>query len=322
MLPVFCASIIVYPLSGMSPSVHAAAESLEYTTVDVLTLVPPHIEEISRDPALLRFLSGKLRALFWAGGDISAAAGNTISDHIRLFTALGSTEMGMWPTLHPSGHWPLAHWKYMHVHPSMHVDFRFQSDHLYEAYIKKSLVQEEEQPVFKVFPHLQEYSSGDLFSPHPSEPHLWQYHGRADDMLVFASGEKFHPAAVENHIVQHPEVEEALLVGTRRPQAALLVAMRVEIPLASPEERKEAIERLWPTIKESNETCPAYAELTEGHILFVSPQKPLMKTAKGTIQRSSTERLYNQELDQLFEEAAKSPAPRTAHSPITGGTDH
>lgn len=306
MMTVFCSTTIVYPLSGFPQSVRATAECLEYTNLDAMILVPPQVEEIARDPALLACLSEGVQRLFWIGGGISAAAGNIVSSKIRLFTTCGSTEMGMWHTLHPSGLWPSAHWSYMHVHPSAQLDFRCRSDQLYEAVIKRSPVHEEEQPVSKIFPNLQEYSSGDLFTPHPSESNLWRHYGRADDMLVFASGEKFHPATVESYIGQHPEVEHALVIGTQRQKAVLLLAMRADVPLNSPGEQNEAIARLWPTIMESNETCPVYAQLTKDHIIFVHPEKLMVKTAKGTIQRSATQDLYKEELNQLDDSYATS----------------
>lgn len=319
MLPIFCMTIVVYPFSSFPSSVKAAAEALKYTKVNAMNLTPPHIEEIASDPVLLHHLSKEIDTLFWAGGDISAAAGDPIPKKIRLFTANGSTEMGMWPTLYPSGNWPLEHWKYMHVRPSMQLEFRHRSGELYEAVIQRRSTPETEQPVFKIFPNIQEYSVGDLFSQHPSEPQLWQYHGRVDDLLVFATGEKFHPASVEKHITGHPEVESTLLVGDQRPQAALLIAMNTGESLYSAEERSKAISRLWPTIIESNETCPVYAKLTKSHILFAHAQKPMVKTGKGAVQRSATIGLYEEELDRLFARASEPSASATAsaHTLIT-----
>ncbi|KAG6993745.1 abhydrolase domain-containing protein mpaH [Physcia stellaris] len=313
MLPIFCTTSVIYPLSGVPPSVQAAAGCLEQLKIDAMTLTPPHIEEIAGNPELLHYLSQKLQTLFWAGGDVASTAGDTISRKIRLFTANGSTEMGMWPTLHPSGDWPYEHWKYMHVHPSMRLDFRHRSDNLYEACIMRSTRPEEEQPVFKIFPGIQEFKCGDLFSPHPTEPQLWKYHGRVDDLLIFASGEVFHPASVEKHISQHPDVEGVLLVGTRRPQAALIVAMNTGETVESTDGQSTAIRKLWPTIEESNQICPTYARITTEHILFARSQKPMVKTGKGAIQRAATISLYDEELDHLFARAAASSAP-TAES--------
>ncbi|KAI9867753.1 MAG: hypothetical protein M1830_005759 [Pleopsidium flavum] len=224
--------------------------------------------------------------------------------------------MGLWPTLHRSGKWPSEHWKFMRIHLAANIEFRHQPDDLHEAFIKRNPEFEDEQPVFKIFPNLQEYSSGDLFSPHPSDPQLWQYCGRTDDMQVFSSGELYHPVAVEQRISRHPDVQEALLVGTRQPQAALLLDMKSDTPLETAEQQADAIARLWPVIQDANQQCPAYAKITKEHILFVDPHKPMARTPKGTVQRRGTTQLYEEELNKLFTRAAAPsvPAPPTAHS--------
>ena len=274
-------------------------DCLQYTKSDAIIMLPPYVEEIGRNPEILDFLRRNVGTLFWAGGEISLAAGNAISSKVRLFTTCGSTETGMWPSLHRSGRWPSEQWKFMRIHPSANMEFRHQEGDLYEAYIKRAENPDEEQPVFKVFPSLQEFSSGDLFSPEPSDPELWQYRGRTDDMQVFSTAEKFHPTAVENHIASHSDVQAALLVGTNRAQAALLLEAKTATIDDPPERRSKAVERLWPIIEDANAMCPTYAKVTKERILFVSPLKPMVRTAKGNVQRSKTVKLYQRELDEL-----------------------
>lgn len=133
----------------------------------------------------------------------------------------------------------------------------------------------------------------------------------------------FHPASVEKYITRHAEVKSALLVGTRQPQAALLVTMAASVSLQSAEERSKAISILWPTIVETNLTCPVYAKLAKEHIEFTHPQKPMVKTARGTVQRSATINLHEEELDLGYARAA--PVQRScaavAHTLIMGGRD-
>ncbi len=277
-----------------------AMECLNHTKATALTLVPPYVEEIGRNPELLETLSAKLDCVFWAGGDISLATGNAIAARMKLFTTCGSTEMGMWPTIRPSGEWTREHWKYMRVHPAANVSFRHQSKDLHEAIVVRNPGIEEEQPIFKIFPDLQEFSSGDLFSPHAADAELWQYRGRSDDLQVFMSGEKYHPVAVEQRLVSSPDVAEALLVGTGRPQAALLLEMKQGTPMETPEKREEVLLRLWPLVEEVNNMCPTYAKITRDLTLILSPAKPMARAAKGTVQRSATVALYEKELDVIF----------------------
>ena len=317
---VFCRTTVNYPPSAFPPSAELAVECLKHTKADAVTLAPPYVEEIGRSPEILDFLSRNVETLFWAGGDVSLAAGDAISSKIKLFTTCGSTEMGMWPTLCRSGEWPSEHWKFMKIHPAANIEFRHHSDNLHEAFVKRNPAFEDEQPVFKVFPNLQEFSSGDLFSPHPLDPQLWQYRGRADDMQVFSSGELYHPVTVEQHIGRHLNVQQALLVGTRQPQAALLLEMKADTPLETPEQQADAIARLWPVIQDANQLCPAYAKISKELILFVDPHKPMARAAKGTVQRRATVQLYERELNELFTTAAAASilAPPTVHSLIMG----
>lgn len=304
---------MIYPLSGLPPSIQMAANCLRYTKADIITLVPPYVEELGRNREVLEFLSHQVKTVMWAGGDVSLVAGNAISPKLNLFTLSGSTEMGLWPTLRRDGPWLSDRWKFMAFHPAMNMVFHHRSNDLFEGCIRRNATIETEQPIFKLFPMLQEYNTGDLFSPHPNDAQFWQYRGRADDMQVFLSGEKYHPTAVERHIACHPSVQEVLLVGTRRPQAALLLEMGANTPITATDQ-PEFIETLWPTIEEANQMCPVYAKITKQHILFVDPQKPMARSGKGTVQRSSTVQLYEEELDRLFDKATAESTPATAHS--------
>ncbi len=303
LFPILCGTLIIYPLSGVTPSAQMAVECLNHTKANALTLVPPYVEEIGGNPELLAALSAKVDCIFWAGGDISLATGNAIAARMKLFTTCGSTEMGMWPTIRPCGEWTREHWKYMRVHPAANVSFRHQSKDLHEAIVVRNPQVEEEQPIFKIFPDLEEFSSGDLFSPHAADAELWQYRGRSDDLQVFMSGEKYHPVAVEQRLASSPDVAEALLIGTGRPQAALLLEMKQGTPLDTSQQREEVLLRLWPLVEEVNEMCPTYAKITRDLTLILSPAKPMARAAKGTVQRSTTVALYEEELDAIFENA-------------------
>lgn len=275
-------------------------DCFKHIKIDVLTLVPPHVELIGGNPELLNFLSQNVECLFWAGGDVSLAAGNLISSKVKLFTTCGSTEMGMWPTIRPNGKWISEHWKFMKLHPDGGIQFRHRAADLFEACVIKNAQAEYEQPVFKVFPALEEYATGDLFSSDPSDPQLWQYRGRTDDMQICITGDKFHPTNVEQRLACLPNVQEVLLVLTRRAQAALLVEMKSNISFDTREQQAKIIADLWPSIEEVNLMCPTYAKISKELILFVPPSKPMARTAKGSVQRSKTVELYNEELDELY----------------------
>lgn len=289
-----------------------AVDCVEHTRVDIITMIPPDVEAMGPNNEVLRSLSRRVGSVMWAAGDVSFSAGDAISSKLQLFTTFGSTETGLWPIIRRCGQWKSDEWKFIRFHPAMNIRLDHRSDGLFEAIIMRNTKFEYEQPIFKLFPMLQEYGTGDLFAPHPIELDLWQYRGRVDDIQVFLSGKTYHPRLVENYINRHPNMEGALLIGTRRPQAALLLEMRVPECFGL----SERIEEVWPTVEEAMHVCPAHAKVTKQHILFVKPEKPMARSEKGIVQRQITVQQYEEELNELFESAAAAASAAAATAPV------
>ncbi|KAM3073386.1 hypothetical protein ACMFMF_006593 [Clarireedia jacksonii] len=133
MFTVYCGSTMVYLLSGLLPSVNMLVECVKHKIFDALMIVPPQIEELATNSEALLSISQKAETMFYAGGDVSLAAGDAISLQMKLITICGSIEQGFWHTLHPTGPWNPKIWKYMRPHPAQKVAFRHQSEDLYEA---------------------------------------------------------------------------------------------------------------------------------------------------------------------------------------------
>lgn len=198
-----------------------------------------------------------------------------------------------------------ADWKYLKFIEEAGIEFRYKSDdYLYEAWIMRKQNPEQEQPIFKLLPNLQEYPTGDLYHQHPTKPGLWAYHGRVDDILGFLTEEKTNPVTMEQHISKYPEVRAVIVAGTLRFQAALLVEL-IDDKLLSVTERAEVIERLWPIIQEANEEFPAHAKIAKSHIVIISPDKLMQRAGKGTILKKPTLELNSKELDAYNANAEK-----------------
>ncbi|GAB1191379.1 hypothetical protein APSETT444_000551 [Aspergillus pseudonomiae] len=100
----------------------------------------------------------------------------------------------------------------------------------------------------------------------------------------------------------HP-VTAALVAGSQRFQASLLVEVNGKD--LSVGERAAMIEKIWPSIGQANEVCPAHARVAKTHILFTPSNKPMLRAGKGTIQRAGTLAQYTPELDTLYIDADK-----------------
>ena len=295
---------MIYPLSGAIPTAQLLVDGLRHTKADVALVSPPIAAEISKSPSMLDFIVDNLDTLLYAGGDVPQTFGTPITSRMKFLNVYGSSELANIPALRPEGTWPKDDWKYIHFHPDTGLEFHHSSEDVYELCMVRDPRMEGHQPVFKLYPHLQEFQSGDLFSPHPTKPDLWMHRGRADDIIVFLTGEKTNPISMEDHITSHPEVRAVLVAGAQKIQAALLVEL-VTTNKLSLIERAEVIERIWPTIQQANQDCPNHARITKSHILFVHPDKPMLRAGKGTVQRQPTLKVYAKELDALYADAEK-----------------
>ncbi|CAG8951052.1 hypothetical protein HYFRA_00006450, partial [Hymenoscyphus fraxineus] len=294
----------IYPLASAIPSAKVLADGLRQTTADAALIAPPTAVDLAKDPELLDFVSSRLDTIIFAGGDLPQPFGEAISKKMRLVDVYGASEVGNLPSLRPVGGYIREDWHYTHFHPDIGLEFRHLSDDLYEMWVVRDQAIEEHQPIFKLFPHLTEYSTCDMYSPHPTKPNLWAYGGRSDDIIVFLTSEKTNPTTMEHTITSHPEVKAVLVAGAQKFQAALLIELIDEKELG-PSERAAVIERIWPKVQEANQHCPAHAKIAKTHILLLDPKRPMGRAGKGTIQRPLTIAMYAPELEALYADAEK-----------------
>ncbi|CAN9214856.1 unnamed protein product [Alternaria alternata] len=232
---------------------------------------------------------------------------------MKLLNAIASTELGLWPLIRPRSidhdtnptdqeqekkqDFSDGKWEYYTFHPafSIHFDpvYTSESGHtVFEAIMKRNNGKDWDgyvQPWFKLYPDSSEKRLGDLFIQHPSDTTLYKHYGRADDLLVFLTNEKFYPTVAEQRIAGFPEVAEALLVGTRRPKAALVLRL---------EDGGVVDDALWGKIEEVNGSSPVYARVQRNMVLLV--QEPFLRTAKGSVRKVDMARMYERELDSLY----------------------
>lgn len=137
---------------------------LQHTIVDVAVVSSIIIEQLATDTSMRKSISQKINALGYAGGDISQNAGDKLAQDTMLFSSYASTENGITPTIRPSRPSDVKNWKRWEPHPESGTEFRSLASGEYEAVIVRNVDKEEEQPVFKVFPDLKEWSTKDVQS--------------------------------------------------------------------------------------------------------------------------------------------------------------
>ncbi|KAL8841961.1 MAG: hypothetical protein Q9176_002898 [Flavoplaca citrina] len=221
---------VITPLAGVMPSAQVTIDGLKFVKADAVFLAPPFLEQIAKDQDMSNIIGDNVETVIYAGGDVSQWTGDALASKVQLFNFNGSTETGSYPLLRPSGTFPFEDWKYIQPHPAGGLEFRPSVLGLFEAVIIRNKVYEDEQPVFKVFPHLSEYPTKDLWAPHPHKKGLWTYRGRTDDTIVFKPGYMCDPVPMEQMVTQHADVRAVLMAGTGRSRPALIVE-RAEQPM-------------------------------------------------------------------------------------------
>jgi nucleoside-diphosphate-sugar epimerase len=296
---------MICPTSGGLPTAAGLVDAMKKTPLDVALVVPSIIQELSQSPDLLDYCRSHLSYLVYCGGDLPQPIGDIVASKVKLVNQFGASEVGMLSSIHSkTNRNPQKDWRYIQFNPALGADLRRLTDDEYELFLVRTPEREAHILTFTMFPDLQEYSTKDLFvrHPDPNKPDLWRWSSRADDVIVFLNGEKTNPVSMEQQVtVANPEVTAALVVGAQRFQASLIVELAGKG--LNPSERAAVIEKIWPSIEEANAVCPAHARIAKTHILFTKPDKPMLRSGKGTVQRAGTLTLYAQELDALYADA-------------------
>lgn len=299
-------TVMIAPTSGAIPSAQGLVEGLKSTPADIAFVVPSIVHELSQSPELLDYCAKNLEMIIYCGGDLPQSMGDVVASKIRLVNQFGASELGLMAHLQSKRDRDPEDWKYVQFHPDTGSEFRPVTDTTHELYLRRDSRLEKQQPTFTLFPGLHEYPTRDLFVRHPSKdkPDLWKWVARADDIIVFLNGEKTNPISMEQHIAScNPGVAAVLVAGAQRFQAALLIEPVTGGRELSPSERAAFIEKIWPSVSDANQECPAHARIAKSHILFTLPQKPMLRAGKGTVRRAETLQSYANELDALYADA-------------------
>ncbi|KAJ0333750.1 hypothetical protein COL922a_010576 [Colletotrichum nupharicola] len=247
---------------------------------------------------------------------LSQEAGDTlVRNGVHLINIIGATEtlpMCVWYQKNPEL------WQYF-IYNDEYSGLEWRratgEDNVYEMVITRKSKQVPIQGIFYTFPVKEEYNTSDLYKPHPTLPNHWKFYGRADNILNLSNGEKLNPTDMEDIIMGHAEVRNALIVGAWKFQPALIVE-----PMTYPktkEQEDDLIDRLMPTIAEANKIIATHGRLVRHLITLAKPEKPFLLADKGTVKRAATVKLYHDEIEDLYANPREIPLDRVPRLDLT-----
>ncbi|KAI0973343.1 acetyl-CoA synthetase-like protein [Xylaria arbuscula] len=235
--------------------------------------------------------------LVTSGAPISPAVGDRLSLVVEPF---GVTEAFLIPELDPGKlEWAYHEWNPNYEHEMQLYDANEQT---YELIVLAGERNKRTTAVYHNLPGVTEFHTKDLFTRHPKKSHLYKYYGRRDDTIVLANGHKLNPLPLESDLASHPDVKGAIIIGNRRAHTALLVEPKQSLEDAS--SRKDFLGRLWSSIEKGNTLIAGQGRVQRSHVICATPERPFVRTGKGTTVRKLSQGLYKDEIESLYSDSS------------------
>jgi len=134
-MPVLLGTIFVLGPTRKPPAAALVDQILRYGKVTIAMLPPFILEDLVKNPEFFERLL-KLKYIHYAGAPLRSPVGDKISQHIKLLSALGSTETGPWFVIDETH--DASTWSYHKFCPSLGLTFEPKSNNMYEpVFIKK-----------------------------------------------------------------------------------------------------------------------------------------------------------------------------------------
>lgn len=292
MLPIYYqnARLVLSPPSR-PPTGHLVSEIMDHFKLKSIFCPPIVAEQLVQEPGGIEKCRS-LKFLLYAGGPLSQSAGDALSKVTDVCQFYGSTETGPVQALVPRK----EDWASLEWNPVQEVVMEPYGDQIYEMTMRRNPTLEKVRSLSANFPNEEVWHTKDLFRRNSTNPDLWKFHGRVDDIVVLSNGEKFNPVPSEVQISAHPLIHGALVIGQGHPQPCLLLESK------DPQQTLEGlVDAVWPTIENANSQAPGQARITRDMILVTSPSRPFNRSPKGTVVRSTTTRQYQAEIKEIYD---------------------
>ncbi|KAI9147525.1 transferase family [Paramyrothecium foliicola] len=278
--------------AGVIPNMGLIESLAEHGKIDIWSMVPSLVDELGETPDVLaKFSSSKF--ICASGGPTSPTSAGKVNNVIRVLNLTGTTE-----GLFIGNLWvEREDWRWFAFHPWSGFEFREVEPGVYEHWIRRNEHWELFQGIFHTFPDQDEYNFKDLYIRHPTNPDLWAYKGRSDDVVVLSNGYKIAPLDTEAFVSTHPAVNGCLVVGSGEIQAGLLIELKDH----SARNNEEVIDSIWETVQKTNESSMHKNQFHRDYIMFADEDKPFIRTDKGTVKRRATLNLYQEYIKRFYD---------------------
>ncbi|KAF2258812.1 transferase family protein [Lojkania enalia] len=272
------------------PNISLIESLAEHAKIDIWSMVPSLVDELGETPDVLaKFRSSKF--ICASGGPVSPVSAGKVNNVIRVLNLTGTTEGLFIGNLVVDR----EDWFWFAFHPYSGFEFKEVEAGTYEHWVHRNEHATLFQGIFHTFPDKESINFKDLYMRHPQKPNLWAFKGRNDDLIVLSNGYKILPLEIEALISTHPAINGCLVVGSNKLQAGLLIELKD--PLAKTD---ELVESIWSKIESSMSSSRHTVHLLRDYVIFAQPNKPFVRTDKGTVKRRATLMLYDDYIERFY----------------------
>lgn len=228
------------------------------------------------------------------GGPIKSSVGAALVDAgVKLLNHMGATEIGAIAPIFLPG--PDYNWRYLLLRKDIGLRLEDPGDG---------------SGLFKLigrpFGWNQEFPVQDLLQCNPRAPDSqFKILGRADDLIVLATGEKVLPRMMEMTVANDCRVKEAIAFGDGRFNIGLVVEASIDLNVKDEGEMSAYVEEIWPSVQAGNEFTDNHGKITsKGMIVVTTPShKQLARTDKGSLARKTIVQDFAEEIDAAYRKA-------------------
>jgi acyl-coenzyme A synthetase/AMP-(fatty) acid ligase len=287
--------VIIPPVDAPQPlPASLVDEILQKVEVEGGFYMPSILKEMASDPDKLERLR-RLKYIQFGGAPLDKWVGDLLCDYVKLVPLIGSTEAG--PLLLRTPENP-KDWNAYWFDPRTGVEMVPEGNGLYEMVIRRRPQWDRFQGIFISNPGLEIYHFNDLYTKHAEKDELMYYSGRKDDLFKLSWLAKVRAKDIESVLDRLPPVRSSLVGGEGRTRPFLLVELKQHAN--DKEQQNKIIDKIWTELEKLNEDNVEETRILRDHILLSDPTRPFQRLVKGTLDRRSILKSYEQDIDLVY----------------------
>ncbi|KAL7270283.1 putative NRPS-like protein biosynthetic cluster [Rhizina undulata] len=295
----------ILPSATTIPTATSTLSLLRISNAKSIMTVPSILEDLLHLPcnagieALL-----PLEFVAVGGGPTKPSVGAAlVAAGVKLLNHCGATEIGpIAPIFRP---YPEYDWRYLQLRSDIGLRLEKVSENGQGSDGKELF-----QLIGHPFGWGVDFAVQDLLECNPRHPTTqFKILGRADDLLVLATGEKVLPRMLETTVANDPKVKEAIAFGDSRFEIGLVVeAVEGSVDPKDPEQVSAYIDSIWPSVEEGNKFTDNHGKISSKAMIVVTTPsyRALARTDKGSVSRKTIVRDFEQEIEEVYRRAETS----------------